>query len=135
MRAGEVWIVVSAAAFLSGGIFTAMTDMPDITELYPENMPLAELSVYDQLKTEIQPYHFGNVPRESFSGDTTVWVVDLDHNMYSLFQADLYVTRILRRLNFSSIIAGERQAGGIVFSALFPNGQPLQIHFTSPRRN
>jgi hypothetical protein len=132
MRAGEMWILVFVAAFLSGGIFTAVKDMPDMAVLYPESQSTVELSVYDQLKIEIQPYHFGNVPRESFSGDTTVWVVDLDHDMYSLSQADLYITRILRKLNFSRIIARERETGGIVFSALFPNGQPLKIHFTSP---
>ncbi|OPX28756.1 MAG: hypothetical protein B1H09_07370 [Gemmatimonadaceae bacterium 4484_173] len=132
MRAGEVWFLISVAVFLSGGIFTAVKAAPDMTVLYPESQLPETLSVYDQLKLEIQPYHFGGVPRESFSGDTTVWVVDLDYDMYSIPQANLYVTRILRKLNFSRIIARERETGGIVFSALFPNGQPLKIHFTSP---
>ncbi len=133
MRTGEVWILVSLAVFLAGGVFTAVKAMPDITgsDLVPH--PGEELSLYDQLKQDIQPYHFGNVPRESFSGDTTVWVVDLDHNMYSLPQANLHVTRVLRSLDFSSITAQEREAGGLVFNADFPNGMPIQIHLTSPQ--
>lgn len=132
MRTGEIWILASMTVFLAGGIFTAVKAMPDMTELDPESRPLEELSLYDQLKQEIQFYHFGNVPRESFSGDTTVWVVDLDYNMYSLPQANLHVTRILRRLGFNDIIVSERIQGGMVFNAVFPNGQPIQIHFTAP---
>ncbi len=133
MRTGEICILASMTVFLAGGIFTAVKAMPDMTELDPESRPLEELSLYDQLKQEIQLYHFGNVPRESFSGDTTVWVVDLDHNMYSLPQANLHVTRVLRRLGFNEIIVSERIQGGMVFNAVFPNGQPIQIHFTAPR--
>ncbi|MCK5131676.1 MAG: hypothetical protein KAR40_05930 [Candidatus Sabulitectum sp.] len=132
MRAGETWILASLVVFLAGGIFTAVKAMPDMTEPDSESHPPEELSLYDQLKHDIQPYHFGNVPRESFSGDTTVWVVDLDHNMYSLPQANLHVTRVLRRLGLDRIIVHERTGGGIVFNADFPNGQPVQIHFTSP---
>ena len=132
MRTGETWILASLVVFLAGGVFTAVKAMPDMTEPDSESQPPVELSLYDQLKNDIQPYHFGNVPRESFSEDTTVWVVDLDHNMYSLPQANLHVTRILRRLGFDGIIVHERMEGGIVFNADFPNGQPIQIHFTSP---
>ena len=133
MRTGELWILVSLTVFLVGGVFTAVTAMPEVTQLDSEALPREDLSLYDQLKQDIQPYHFGNVPRESFSGDTTVWVVDLDHNMYSLPQANLHVTRILRSLDFSSITAQGRGAGGLVFNADFPNGQPIQIHLTSPQ--
>ncbi|MCD4707343.1 MAG: hypothetical protein K8S62_06360 [Candidatus Sabulitectum sp.] len=132
MRTGETWILVSLVVFLAGGIFTAVKAMPDMKGSDFGSQHREELSLYDQLKQDIQPYHFGNVPRESFSGDTTVWVVDLDHNMYSLPQANLHVTRVLRRLGFRGIIVQERTTGGIVFNADFPNGQPLQIHFTSP---
>ncbi len=133
MRRGELWILVSLTVFLAGGVFTAVKAMPEVTQLDSVALPREELSLYDQLKQDIQPYHFGNVPRESFSGDTTVWVVDLDHNMYSLPQANLHVTRVLRRLGFDSITAQERHTGGLVFSADFPNGQPIQIHLTSPQ--
>jgi len=132
MRTGETWIIVTLAVFLSGGIFTAVKAMPDMTERDSASTHVEELSLYDQLKLEIQPYHFGNVPRESFSADTTVWVVDLDYNMYSQAQADLHVTRVLRRLNFENITVRERAPGGMVFCAEFPNGQPFQIHFTAP---
>ncbi len=132
MRRGETGILAALAVFIAGGIFAAVKAMPDMNELSTGNQLREEFSLYDRLKQDIQPYHFGNVPRESFSGDTTVWVVDLDHNMYSLPQANLHVTRVLRRLGFSSIIVRERRAGGMVFNADFPNGQPLQIHFTSP---
>lgn len=132
MRTGETWVLASLAVFLAGGIFTAVKAMPDMSETGLEGQPRAELPLYDQLKQDIQPYHFGNVPRESFSGDTTVWVVDLDYNMYSLPQANLHVTRVLRRLGFSGIIVRERITGGMVFNSNFPNGQLLQIHFRSP---
>lgn len=132
MRTGETWILILLAVFLAGGVFTAVKAIPDITEFSQGNEPGEELSLYDQLKNDIQPYHFGNVPRESFAGDTTVLVADLDYNMYSSIQANLHITRVLRRLGFSDIVVCERTAGGIVFRADFPNDQPLQIHFTSP---
>jgi hypothetical protein len=132
MKSGETGILVALIVFVAGGLFTALKAMPDTPGEVSGEQPRIELSVYDQLKQDIQPYHFGNVPRESFAGDTTVWMVDLDHNMYSIPQVDLYVTRILRRLDFSGITARERASGGIVFNAAFPNGQPLEIHFTSP---
>ncbi len=132
MRSGETWILALVLILISGGVFTAVKAAPDMTVPDPESQLPEDLSVYDQLKIEIQPYHFGGVPRDSFSGDTTVWVVDLDYDMYSIPQANLYVTRILRKLGFSEIIVEEREAGGLIFSANFPNGQPVQIHFTSP---
>lgn len=132
MRAGEAGILIALAVFLAGGVFVGLKDIPH--EVFPGGTVESEveLSVYDMLKQSIQPYHFGNVPRESFSGDTTLWVVDLDHNMYSIPQTDLHVTRILRDLQFTDITASERLSGGIVFRALFPNGQPLEISFTCP---
>ncbi len=133
MRAGETWILVFLAVFVAGGIFTAVKAMPDMAEEGLTGQYHEELSIYDKLKEEIRPYHFGNRPTESFSEDTTVLKVDLDYNMYSQIQANLHVTRILRRLNFEHIIAQQRHAGGIVFNADFPSGQPIQIHFIDPR--
>ncbi len=132
MRTGEAGILIALAVFLAGGVFVALREIPHEVFLGGTVESEVELSVYDMLKQSIQPYHFGNVPRESFSGDTTLWVVDLDHNMYSIPQTDLYVTRILRDLQFTDITASERLSGGIVFRALFPNGQPLEISFTCP---
>ena len=133
MRTGETWVIASLVVFVAGGLFTAVKAMPDMVMLDIEAQPEEELSLYDQLKKEIQPYHFGNLPTESFSGDTTVFTVDLDYNMYSQAQANLYVTRILRGLDFADIIVRERITGGMVFSANFPNEQPIQIHFNDPR--
>ncbi|MCK5786064.1 MAG: hypothetical protein KAH54_05855 [Candidatus Sabulitectum sp.] len=133
MRAGEKWFLISLVVFIAGGAFTAVKAMPDMTEGGSESQQIEELSLYDLLKEEIRPYHFGNVPSESFSGDTTVLVVDLDCNMFSEAQANLHVTRILRSLDFDHITVQERMAGGIVFRAEFPNDQPLQILFKTPR--
>ena len=132
MRTGEAGILIALAVFLAGGVFVGVREIPHPVFLAGTVEPEIELSVYDMLKQSIQPYHFGNLPRESFSGDTTLWVVDLDHNMYSIPQTDLHVTRILRDLQFTGITASERLSGGIVFRALFPNGQPLEISFTCP---
>lgn len=132
MKTGEAGVLAAVVLLLAGGLFVGFTPMPE-QELFETGMePEEELSVYDRLKHSIQPYHFGNLPRESFRGDTTVWVVDLDHNMYTIPQVDLYVTRELRRLQFSLITAAERGQGGIVFNALFPNGLPVEIQFTCP---
>ncbi len=130
MKTGEAGVLTAAALLLAGGLFVGFTPMPEL-ELIEVGME-QELSVYDELKQSIQPYHFGNIPRESFRADTTVWVVDLDHNMYTVPQVDLYVTRILRELQFTGITAAERDQGGIVFNAVFPNGQPMEIQFTCP---
>lgn len=132
MRTGEVGILAALAVFIAGGIFVAFAESPAPVFIEGASEPEIELSVYDMLKQSIQPYHFGNVPRESFRGDTTLWVVDLDHNMYSVPQTALHITRILRDLQFTEITASERLSGGIVFNALFPNGQPLEMSFTCP---
>jgi len=132
MKSGEAGILVALIVFAVGGLFTALTAMPDMLEQVSGAPQQVELSLYDQLKVEIQPYHFGNVPRESSAGDTTVWTVDLDFTKYTVPQVNLYVTRILRRLSFSGILARERASGGIVFNADFPGGQPLEIHFICP---
>jgi len=132
MKAGEAGVVTAVIVLLTGGLFVGFTGMPEPEFLEEFAEPRVELSVYDQLKQSIQPYHFGNLPRESFRGDTTVWVVDLDHNMYTIPQVDLYVTRKLRDLQFTDITAAERASGGLIFNAAFPNGQLLEIQFTCP---
>jgi len=132
MKAGEAGVVAAAVLLLAGSIFAGTVRMPE-QELFEEGSePPEELSVYDLLKKAIQPYHFGRVPRESVRGDTTVWKVDLDHNMYTIAQVDLFVTRELRNLQFTGITAAEREEGGIVFNAAFPNGQVLEIQFITP---
>lgn len=131
MKRGEAGVVTALLVFLAGAVLIAATDPPEPVQGQLSG-EIAEISVYDQLKQAIRPYHFGNVPRESFRADTTVWVVDLDYNMYTVPQTDLHVTRILRELGFTDIEAGERASGGIVFRAVFPNGQPLEINFTRP---
>lgn len=131
MKTTEVWVLVALACFIGGSLFTAFKEMPSI-EIEEIGTTARELSIYDQLKSDIQSYHFGNVPRESFSGDTTIWTTDLDYNLFSIHQVNLQVTRILRNHNFSDIYVRERSSGGLVFSGVFPDGQLLQIHFTSP---
>jgi hypothetical protein len=132
MKAGETAVLVSLAVFAAGGVFVAFTDSPSL-EIMEEMIPHEEPpSIYEMLQKEINPYHFGNVPRVSFSADTTVWTVDLDHNMYTVPQAVFFVTGTLREMGFTAITAAERGSGGVVFRALFPNGHPIRITFTSP---
>lgn len=132
MKSGEAGVLAAALLLLGGGLFVGFTPMPEREFIEAGMEPVEEVPVYESLKRAIQPYHFGNLPRESFRADTTVWVVDLDHNMYTIPQVDLHVTRILRELQFTAITASERAQGGIVFNALFPNGQPVEIQFTCP---
>lgn len=132
MKTGEAGVITALAVLLAGGVFVGFSELPDAASASGEDLMQAELPVYDQLKIAIRPYHFGNFPRESFRGDTTVWVADLDHNMYSIPQTDLYITRALRDLEFTGIRAAERPSGGIVFNAFFPNGQPIEIQLTCP---
>ncbi len=132
MKSGEVWVLVSLIVLVVGGLFSEIVSMPEPAEASLENADEAELPIYEILKQSIQPYHFGGLPLESLSGDTTVWKVDLDYNMYSLHQANLEITRILRNLNFENIFVRERSAGGMIFSASFPDGQLIKIHFKNP---
>ncbi len=132
MGKGEFGILTALTVLVAGAVFVGAVESPDSDHFADLQGVHCEVSVYDRLKEQISPFHFGNVPRESFRGDTTVWVVDLDHNMYTIPQTDLYVTRILRNLGFTSIEAAEKAAGGIVFNGVFPNGQPLEINFTCP---
>lgn len=129
MKAGEAGVLAAAALLVAGGLFVGFTPMPQGELLERQDAAEENLSVYDQLKEAIRPCHFGNFPRETFRGDTTVWVADLDYNMYTVPQVDLLVTRKLRELEFTGITAREGEDGGIVFRALFPDGQPLEMQF------
>ncbi len=127
MKAGEAGVLAAAVLLVAGGLFVGFAPMPEGDLLEQQDIIEEDLPVYDRLKASVRPYHFGNFPRETFRGDTTVWVADLDYNMYTVAQVDLLVTRKLRELEFTGITAREGEDGGIVFRALFPDGQPLEI--------
>ncbi len=133
MKAGETGVLAALVVFLAGGLFVGLSKMPEQELFFRTPEPEEELSVYEQLKLELRPYHFGNLPKsESFRGDTTVLSADMDYIMYSVPQIDLHITRLLRNMEFTGITAAETVTGGIVFKALFPNGQPLEIWLNRP---
>ncbi len=104
MKAGETGVLAALVVFLAGGLFVGLSKMPEQELFFRTPEPEEELSVYEQLKLELRPYHFGNLPKsESFRGDTTVLSADMDYIMYSVPQIDLHITRLLRNMEFTGL--------------------------------
>ncbi len=69
----------------------------------------------------------GGMPRVQVRGDTTVLVMDLDGRLFSMTQANLYLTRALRASGCTRSSTTARSDGGLSFRASYPDGRPLRL--------
>ena len=69
----------------------------------------------------------GGMPRVQVRGDTTVLVMDLDGRLFSMTQANLYLTRALRSSGCPRFSTAARPDGGLSFLAAYPDGRPLRL--------
>jgi hypothetical protein len=70
---------------------------------------------------------YGDQPRISVSADTTILRMDLDEDRYTVAQANLFITRALRRCGCGHTATYERPDGGLSFVASYPDGRPLRL--------
>lgn len=71
---------------------------------------------------------YGGAPRPPQArGDTTLLVMDLNDSLYTLSQANLYLTRALRQAGCGHDSTVLRDDGGLTFFAVTPDGHPLRL--------
>ncbi len=123
MVLSETGLVLLFACGLAGLIVVLATPGP----VTPEEFAQTGVSQLEELKNMCGDLIYGSLPRESFAGDTTILTMDLDGNLYTPAQANLYLTRALRTVGIEHLSTIERTEGGLTFLALFDNGQPLRL--------
>jgi len=123
MVVSETGLVLLSACGLAGLIVVLATSDP----VTPEEYAQAGISQLEELESMCGDLIYGTLPRESFAGDTTILTMDLDGNLYTPSQANLYLTRALRTAGIEHLSTVERAEGGLTFFALFENGQPLRL--------
>jgi hypothetical protein len=136
MKLSEVAVLLLTAAAVFG--LVVMVVHPD-AEARPEEVPqpvrqeVAE-STFGRECMEVG-YGAGQPPRiDSLSGDTIVMRIDLDTTRFTQPQANLRITRLLRRYDYDHRLTRRREDGGLSFLALRPDGYPLRIELKIPAR-
>lgn len=137
MRPGEMCVLLMLVVCVGGVFVTALKpglvpamitgepDAGDSDTAIPQN-PL------DLLSNGCSALIYGNLPRQSFSGDTTILTMDLDIAAYTVTQANLTITRLFRNCDITLVETRERPGGGLTFKAILPGGLPLRVELKAP---
>jgi hypothetical protein len=139
MKPGEAMILLLAAVGLGGVAATAFSPAVDASLLEggeateSAGSPVQPANPLDRFTSGCSELIYGNLPRQSFSGDTTVLTMDLDIDAYTVTQANLEITRLMRRCGIILISTRERQEGGLTFIAEFSGGEALRLELKAPR--
>lgn len=137
MKPGEYLIVLLLLACAGGVLVTTLK--PDLdaglavreTE-ETDSVAQAPLSPVDRLSEGCSDFIYGNLPRHSFAGDTTVLTMDLDLADFTVTQANLCITRLLRMCDITLLETRQRAGGGLTFLATLPDGKPLRMELKAP---
>ncbi|GEM_PF-605094 len=137
MRPGEYLIVLLLFTCVGGVLVTTLQPCLDPGLAVRESEEAdsvvhAPQSPVDQLSEGCSLFIYGNCPRQSFAGDTTVLTMDLDLAAFTVTQANLSITRLLRRCNITLLETRQRQGGGLTFLATLPDGKPLRMELKAP---
>jgi hypothetical protein len=122
MRTGPVAAVLLAVLFLAGLAVLLFTDQP----LPPEITPV-DGSDPPRIEALCGRVALGGMPRVQMRGDTTILVLDLDGGLYTMTQANLWLTDALRDARCELIETRARDDDGLAFIATYPDGRPLRI--------
>jgi hypothetical protein len=123
MTLSETGLVLLFLCGLTGLVVVLATPDPVI----PEEIAQPEISQLEELQLRCGDLIHGNLPRESSAGDTTVLTMDLDRNLFTPVQANLYLTRALDETGMEHLSTVERIDGGLTFLARAGDGQPLRL--------
>ncbi|MFO7625701.1 MAG: hypothetical protein R6V62_00415 [Candidatus Fermentibacteraceae bacterium] len=137
MKPGEYLIVLLLLTCAGGVLVTTLKPGLDPGLAVRESegadsVAQAPLSPVDQLSEGCSVFIYGNCPRQSFAGDTTVLTMDLDLAAFTVTQANLSITRLLRRCDITLHETRQRQGGGLTFLATLPDGKPLRMELKAP---
>jgi hypothetical protein len=69
----------------------------------------------------------GGMPRIQVRGDTTLLIMDLDGSIYTMPQANLFLTRALELSGCRLDSTVEREGGGLTFHGAYPDGRLLRL--------
>lgn len=122
MRTGPVAAVLLALLFLAGLAVLLFTEQP----VPPEASP-PDGSEPPRIEALCGRVALGGMPRVQMRGDTTVLVLDLDGGLYTMTQANLYLTGALRASICELLETRARSDEGLAFFATYPDGRPLRI--------
>lgn len=137
MKPGEYLIVLLLVVSAGGVLVTILkpgldpglagreSEVADSVEVVPSG-PV------DILSEGCSVFIYGNRPRQSFAGDTTVLTMDLDLAAFTVTQANLSITRLLRRCDIALLETRQRPGGGLTFLATLPDGKPLRMELKAP---
>jgi len=137
MKPGEYLLVLLLLACAGGVVVTALEPGidPALANLEPagaDSVAHAPQSPVDLLSEGCSVFIYGNRPRTSFAGDTTVLTMDLDLAAFTVTQANLSITRLLRRCDIALLETRQRPGGGLTFVAALPDGKPLRLELKAP---
>ena len=137
MKPGEYLIVLLLLTCVGGVLVTTFKPCLDPGLALRESeqadtVTQAPQSPVDQLSEGCSHYIYGNFPRQSFAGDTTVLTMDLDLAAFTVTQANLGITRLLRRCDITLLETRQRSGGGLTFLATLPDGKPLRMELKAP---
>lgn len=137
MKTGEYLIVLLLLTCVGGVLVTILKPCLDPGLAVHESegadsVAHAPQSPVDMLSQGCSVFIYGNCPRQSFAGDTTVLTMDLDLAAFTVTQANLSITRLLRRCNITLLETRQRSGGGLTFLATLPDGKPLRMELKAP---
>lgn len=137
MKPGEYLIVLLLIICIWGAVVTNKETRldPGLAVLESEgadSVAHAPQSPVDMLSQGCSMFIYGNCPRQSFAGDTTVLTMDLDLAAFTVTQANLSITRLLRRCDITLLETRQRAGGGLTFLATLPDGKPLRMELKAP---
>ncbi len=141
MKPGELMVLllavvglggVAATAFFSPEFDAAAALLQGEAEGADEST-VSSANPMDRLSSGCSELIYGNQPRQSFSGDTTILTMDLDSGAHTVTQANLKITRLMRRCGIVLLSTRERPEGGLTFIAELPGGRPLRLELKDPR--
>jgi hypothetical protein len=107
---------------LGGIVVILVKDQP------PAQVVPAQMDALPSIETLCGQVAYGSAPKPPQTrGDTTILVMDLNDSLYTIAQANLYLTRALRISGCRHDSTVLRADGGLTFFAGYPDGRPLRL--------
>lgn len=121
MRA-SAYLALLISLVIAGGLVIVAIESPP-----PRSAGIGPQGQLPDIETLCGRVALGGMPRVQVRGDTTLLVMDLDGSLFSMTQANLYLTRALRASGCTRFSTSARQDGGLSFQAAYPDGRPLRL--------
>lgn len=123
LKLSESALLVLLVISLAGFVTILVTDSRAQSTAAGTEVPTEDRSI----ENNCMEIAYGDQPRISVSADTTILRMDLDEERYTVAQANLFLTRELRRCDCEHAATYRRPDGGLSFVASYPDGRPLRL--------